>query len=75
MTLLKVVYSVRTCIACPSQWDIYVEDGRQLYARYRHGYFYLAEQPLATPLLQFEHGDDLFPRYVEPLHDLLDPCA
>lgn len=29
----------RTCDACPSQWDVHVEDGRKLYVRYRHGRF------------------------------------
>lgn len=27
----------RTCIACPSQWDIYTENGKYIYARYRGG--------------------------------------
>jgi hypothetical protein len=58
VTLLKVAKAKRTCIACPSQWDIWLEDGRQLYARYRFGYFYLAESPLASPILEFEHGDE-----------------
>lgn len=26
-----------TCMACPSQWDIYTEDGQYIYARYRFG--------------------------------------
>lgn len=24
-----------TCFACPSQWDVYLEDERELYVRYR----------------------------------------
>lgn len=27
----------KTCIACPSQWEGALEDGRVIYARYRHG--------------------------------------
>lgn len=27
----------RTCIACPSQWDGILEDGREVYIRYRYG--------------------------------------
>lgn len=27
----------KTCIACPSQWEVTLEDGRVVYARYRHG--------------------------------------
>lgn len=27
----------KTCTACPSQWESILEDGRVIYARYRHG--------------------------------------
>lgn len=27
----------KTCIACPSQWEGTLEDGKVVYARYRHG--------------------------------------
>lgn len=27
----------KTCLACPSQWEGTLEDGRIVYARYRHG--------------------------------------
>src|SRR5438132_12875533 len=27
-----------TCLACPSQWNGTLSDGRPLYIRYRHGY-------------------------------------
>jgi hypothetical protein len=33
----KVVGLKRTCTACPSQWEGTLEDGRVIYARYRHG--------------------------------------
>ena len=33
----KLVTLKRTCIACPSQWEGTLEDGRAIYARYRHG--------------------------------------
>ncbi len=35
--LPTVVTLRKTCIACPSQWDGVLEDGRAIYARYRHG--------------------------------------
>lgn len=35
--LPRVVALQKTCIACPSQWDGVLEDGRAIYARYRHG--------------------------------------
>lgn len=36
--MLKVVNLVMTCLACPSQWEGYLEDGRMVYIRYRHGF-------------------------------------
>ena len=35
--LPTVVALTKTCLACPSQWDGVLEDGRAIYARYRHG--------------------------------------
>lgn len=34
---MKLVRVVETCIAAPSQWDAWTEDGTQLYMRYRYG--------------------------------------
>ena len=28
----------KTCLACPSQWEGALEDGRTVYARFRHGH-------------------------------------
>jgi len=36
---MKLVKLVRTCWACPSQWDGILDDGRWLYIRYRGGRF------------------------------------
>jgi len=33
----RVVTLKKTCTACPSQWQGTLEDGRVIYARYRHG--------------------------------------
>jgi hypothetical protein len=33
----RVVALKKTCTACPSQWQGTLEDGRVIYARYRHG--------------------------------------
>lgn len=41
MNRLKVRYCEHTCDACPSQWDIFTEDGRYIYGRYRWGYLEL----------------------------------
>lgn len=32
---------VKTCGACPVQYDIHLPDGRYVYFRYRHGYLSL----------------------------------
>ena len=34
---MKVVALKKTCVACPSQWEETLEDGRAVYAHYRHG--------------------------------------
>ena len=34
---LEVIALRKTSIACPSQWEGLLEDGRVIYARYRHG--------------------------------------
>lgn len=35
--MIKVTKLIRTCSACPSQWEGETEDGRYLYIRYRWG--------------------------------------
>jgi hypothetical protein len=35
--LPKVIALRKTSLACPSQWEGALEDGRMIYARYRHG--------------------------------------
>lgn len=36
--MLKVLTLRKTCLACPSQWEGALEDGRAVYARFRHGH-------------------------------------
>lgn len=38
---LKVKRYEQTCWACPSQWDIFLENGDYVYARFRFGYLSL----------------------------------
>ena len=38
---MKVKEINMTCMACPSQWEGFLEDGRMFYARYRWGYLTL----------------------------------
>jgi hypothetical protein len=35
--MLRLVTLKKTCIACPSQWEGTLNDGRAIYARYRYG--------------------------------------
>lgn len=41
----KVKHCIQTCGACPSQWDIYTNDGEYIYARYRWGKLTLTLNP------------------------------
>ncbi len=36
--MIRVTIVVRTCTACPDQWEGITDDNRQIYARGRHGY-------------------------------------
>lgn len=36
----EIVFMVRTCLACPSQWEALLKDQSSLYIRYRHGAFF-----------------------------------
>jgi hypothetical protein len=36
--MTKVLTLKKTCLACPSQWEGDLEDGRAVYARFRHGH-------------------------------------
>ena len=42
---IKVVRMVRTCHACPAQWDGWTDDNRPVYVRFRwsHGYVVVGE--------------------------------
>lgn len=35
--MLHIASLKRTCIACPSQWEGVLEDGRPIYIRFRWG--------------------------------------
>lgn len=61
---ITIVRAVRTCRACPSQWDAWDADGRYYYLRYRFGYgtVEVAAGPDAyvgdgsEVIAEFEHG-------------------
>jgi hypothetical protein len=72
---LKVVSLVKTCEACPSQWEAHLEDGRMLYIRYRWGNFnvYLSKSP-SDKVLDALQGDNIISieDYGEPLGGYID---
>ena len=45
---MKIKTIEQTCYACPSQWEITLEDGRMIYARYRFGYLSVRISPEIT---------------------------
>lgn len=53
---LRVARVARTCVAMPSQWDITLEGGRSLYARYRGGCYYVAYEPLGRTIFEGSRG-------------------
>ena len=47
MAIAKAISLIKTCEACPSQWEGTLDDGRNFYIRYRWGYLSLrfSEEP------------------------------
>lgn len=44
----KVKHCIMTCSACPSQLDIYTDDGEYIYARYRWGCLTITLDPFGS---------------------------
>jgi hypothetical protein len=38
--VIKIVKCIQTCKAFPSQWDLFSDDGKKIYVRYRRRFFY-----------------------------------
>lgn len=55
---LKVKHYEKTCMACPSQWNIFTEDGKYIYARYRWGHLSLTLNDRET-ILSMDVGGEL----------------
>lgn len=49
----------RTSVACPSQWDLFADDGTYYYARYRYGRFSIAEEPLGDPIVSWQGENNM----------------
>lgn len=60
---------MRTCSACPSQWEGRTDDERLIYVRYRWGYLTISiskpnsrdisDAVNGEPVFDLKHGDDL----------------
>ena len=57
----EVKHCIMTCSACPSQWDIYTDEGEYIYARYRWGVLTLTLNPWRDGQLLYKerHGEEL----------------
>lgn len=49
MSEVILVRTIKTCSACPSQWDAWDLDGNYWYLRYRHGWGMAERQPGPDP--------------------------
>ena len=47
--MTTILRAVRTCDACPSQWDAWTDTGHYLYLRYRCGIGTAQAQPSSDP--------------------------
>lgn len=56
---IKVQKVVQTCVACPSQWDVWDEDGVFYYIRYRGGRGTILKDNYETLVFQWEGPDGL----------------
>lgn len=62
----KVKYCERTCDLCPSQWNIFTEDDKYIYVRYRWGNLQVDvansvedwEKDNYEPILEQQIGDE-----------------
>lgn len=69
--IIKEYKLVRTCMACPEQYDVFNKQGDRVgYLRLRHGYF-AAEYPYCNGELVYEaftKGDGIFEDYERETH-------
>lgn len=66
----KVVTLKKTSLACPSQWEGFLEDGRVIYARYRWGELSVGVGDGADEAVSNGMSDDAL--YAEPVSGGLD---
>jgi len=66
--MTTIARAVKTCEACPAQWDAWTTEGQYLYLRFRYGHGTVEAQPSpdtdtwtwpVEPLAEFWWGDGL----------------
>ena len=62
----------QTCMACPSQWEGHLKDGRMFYARYRWGWLSIKVSKKPTNDVDMTMGENGDLVYYEPLGDEYD---
>ena len=63
---MDIEHIERTCIACPSQWEAKLKDGRMLYFRYRWGHLNITVSEEKTDDINDAlHGELIFSSEVE----------
>jgi hypothetical protein len=67
---LKVLALKKTSLACPSQWEGVLEDGRVIYARYRWGELSVGVGDSVDEAVRNGMSDDAL--YADPVSDGLD---
>lgn len=59
--MITVKKLVKTCFACPAQWEGETDDSRLVYIRYRWGYLSVRISPAnPTSISDAVHGEEIF---------------
>lgn len=67
---MKVKTLKKACLACPSQWEGDLDDGRVVYVRYRHGELSVGVGETINAAVQNAGSEEAL--YAEELSDGLD---
>jgi len=62
---MKIIKLIKTCDACPAQWEGKLEDGRMLYFRYRYGHLSVRISPEVTDdIMDAVDGEEIFGTFI-----------
>lgn len=78
-TKKKMLLFKKISTACPTQYDIYDSwecEKPKYYGRLRHGYFYVAKEPLGEPIYEFRFKKELgsFMDSIQEIKHLKEAC-